>query len=697
MTTKALWVLIFATAVWCILPSGASALTWEFDTDGDTEGWRTRGDAYDGGGNSTDLTVEEGILKVPVEKLYNIMVRLVSPRLELDAALYDRLIIRFRTSERSVLGGFTMNWMPGDAPTAGPTARLHGRQVMASTFESKLWTEEWQDFQFTGFVDMNGWDGPILRIGLIFGFREENRDKVPDDIWIDSITLTGIGAERMGDPAKVFYERVTGSVFRVAETYKVDKYFGIGASGDVDGDGDMDLILPVNLLAGPNATLRQSRIDVLFSRGDGTFETPKVYDTGSERFGPMHLTDIDGDGDLDLLGVDGVEGRLLVFPNAGDGRFMKPISRRIPFYSAERGWATLWVGDLDGDDDPDLAMSVGSVETDFKSMFWVQLNRGDGTFSDPDTYSLKKPGSAAGADVDGDGDVDLLVRSIEPGLFGPEGPGQPPPDAVYVLRNDGSGGFGDIRPYPIGSKPVGLVAADFDGDRDLDLGATNVYSDQISFLFNKGDGTFVTSAPYPVGHEPDAVCTGDFDGDGHVDLAVAHRGDVNVWVLRGVGDGTFSKEGIYPLTGSPGTMLTDDFNGDGHLDLAVADVSGSNLVMLFNRTSEEPTVVDEGKGDPSVPELLTLHPNYPNPFNSSTTVRYDLPFADRVRLCIYDLMGQRIRTLVDGPQQAGSHQVVWDGRDDGRRETASGIYICRLEVGDWDGMLVGATRMVLLR
>jgi len=682
-------------------PVLAHALTWEFDTDGDTEGWRTKGDAYDGGGNSTDLTVEEGILKVPVEKMYyNIMARLVSPRVELDAALYDRLIVRVRTGRGNILGGFGMHWMPDDAPTAGATSRLHeyGRDIMVSTsLDFIFWTEDWEEFQFTDFVGTTGWDGPIVRIGIIFGFPSEDRDKVPDEMWIDSITLTGIGAERMGDPAKVFHERITGNTFRVAETYRVDKYFGVYASGDVDGDGDEDLILPVNLLADPNAAVRQSRFDVLLNRGDGAFETPRVYDTGCERFGDTHLADVDGDGDLDFLGINTVEGILLVFQNAGDGRFMKPISRPIPFYPVEGGWASLWVSDLDGDDDPDLAMSTGGVETDFKPMFWVQFSRGDGTFSDPDTYSLKKPGSVTGADLDGDGDVDLLVRSIEPGLFGPEGPGQPPPDAVYVLRNDGSGGFGDIRPYPIGSRPADIVAADLEGDGDLDLAATNVYSDQISFLLNRGDGTFVTSDPYSVGHEPDPLCAGDFDWDGHVDLAVAHRGDVNVWLLRGFGDGTFVKEGTYPLTGSPGTMLTDDFNGDGRLDLAVADVSGSNLIMLLNRMSGEPTAVRQEDRDPSVPELLTLHPNYPNPFNSSTTVRYDLPFADMVRLCIYDLMGQRVRELVDGPQQAGRHQVVWDGRDDGRRETANGIYICRLEVGDWDGMLVGATRMVLLR
>ena len=691
-------VLILLTIV-CMDPHVSHALTWEFNTDGDTEGWRTKGDAYDGGGNSTDLTVEDGILKAPVEKLYNVMVRLVSPRLELDAALYDRLILRVRTSEGSSLGSFGMNWMPGDAPTAGSTVRLHGRQVMANTWpDYVLWTVEWQEFQFTAFVEMNGWDGNITRIGISFGFREDDRDKVPDEIWIDSITLTGIGAERMGDPAKVFYDGVTGKVFRVAEPYRsANRGLQVGASGDVDGDNDVDLILYSRVLTDANAKRYQGRLDVLLNGGDGTFGTPRVYSTDSEGFSEMHLADLDGDGDLDLVVIDYNE-TLLVFPNAGDGRFMDPVSWRIPFHSPEVIWTSLWVEDLDGDDDPDLAISVASPVSSFQPMFCVYFNVGDGTFSDPDMYPLKgTPGSLTGVDLDGDGDVDMVVRSITPGLFGPAGVGLPPPDAVYVLRNDGSGGFSDIRSYPVGSAPVGTVAADFDGDGDLDLGVANVYSDNISLLLNRGDAIFVVSDPYPVGHEPGALCAGDFDGDGHADLTVAHRGDVDVWLLRGVGDGTFSKEGVYPLTGSPFSMLTDDFNGDGYLDLAVGDASGSNMVMLLNRASEEPTVVEEGTRGRSVPESLILHPAYPNPFNAFTTIRYDLPFAGRAKLCIYDVMGQRIRRMVDDEKQAGSHQVIWDGRDDAGGETASGMYLYRLEAQREDAVIVEVKRMILLR
>ena len=79
------------------------------------------------------------------------------------------------------------------------------------------------------------------------------------------------------------------------------------------------------------------------------------------------------------------------------------------------------------------------------------------------------------------------------------------------------------------------------------------------------------------------------------------------------------------------------------------------------------------------PAAFALYPNVPNPFNPETTIRYDLPGARAVRLSLYNLSGQLIRTLVDGERAAGHHTVVWDGRDDAGRAVASGTYLYRLQ------------------
>jgi flagellar hook assembly protein FlgD len=81
------------------------------------------------------------------------------------------------------------------------------------------------------------------------------------------------------------------------------------------------------------------------------------------------------------------------------------------------------------------------------------------------------------------------------------------------------------------------------------------------------------------------------------------------------------------------------------------------------------------------PADFTLHPNYPNPFNAATEIRYRLPEATDVSLRIYNIAGQMVRTLVQARQPAGFHAAAWDGTDDGRRAVASGIYFCRLQAG----------------
>lgn len=83
-----------------------------------------------------------------------------------------------------------------------------------------------------------------------------------------------------------------------------------------------------------------------------------------------------------------------------------------------------------------------------------------------------------------------------------------------------------------------------------------------------------------------------------------------------------------------------------------------------------------------------LEQNYPNPFNSETTIGYQLSpaGAGEVELSIYNLRGQKVRTLVRARQPAGRYQAKWDGRDDAGREAASGVYICQLRVSPGESM-----------
>lgn len=85
--------------------------------------------------------------------------------------------------------------------------------------------------------------------------------------------------------------------------------------------------------------------------------------------------------------------------------------------------------------------------------------------------------------------------------------------------------------------------------------------------------------------------------------------------------------------------------------------------------------------DPGFPSNIRLNPNYPNPFNSGTVIRYTLPQSQHVSVQVYDLAGRHITTLMSGVRNAGEHRVTWDGRDLEGHPVSSGVYIYRLHTG----------------
>lgn len=84
-----------------------------------------------------------------------------------------------------------------------------------------------------------------------------------------------------------------------------------------------------------------------------------------------------------------------------------------------------------------------------------------------------------------------------------------------------------------------------------------------------------------------------------------------------------------------------------------------------------------------VPQVFALHANYPNPFNPSTTIRYQLPHSGLVRLEVFDVLGQKVRTLVADAQPAGVHRLVWDSRNDAGHLVGAGVYLYRLRAGEF--------------
>ncbi len=94
-----------------------------------------------------------------------------------------------------------------------------------------------------------------------------------------------------------------------------------------------------------------------------------------------------------------------------------------------------------------------------------------------------------------------------------------------------------------------------------------------------------------------------------------------------------------------------------------------------------------------MPEGFGLLQNYPNPFNPQTEIAYSLPEGSNVKLEIYNVLGQKVKVLVDEYQSAGTKKVVWDGRNENGEKVSSGIYFYRLDAGNY----VQTKKMSLLK
>jgi hypothetical protein len=135
-------------------------------------------------------------------------------------------------------------------------------------------------------------------------------------------------------------------------------------------------------------------------------------------------------------------------------------------------------------------------------------------------------------------------------------------------------------------------------------------------------------------------------------------------------------------------------------NVAANDPAG-NSITLTPAGKCITTGVNEFTHTSGTPNVFALHANAPNPFNPSTTIKYDLAKPVEVKLVIFDLMGRQVRTLVDQRQPAGRHAITWDGRNEQGQAIASGVYIYQIRASDPSAgagqAFVQTRRMALLR
>jgi len=137
-----------------------------------------------------------------------------------------------------------------------------------------------------------------------------------------------------------------------------------------------------------------------------------------------------------------------------------------------------------------------------------------------------------------------------------------------------------------------------------------------------------------------------------------------------------------------GTFLNLEFKGEGKVRIEETTISQQTGISLVNAKAQElkfdfnPIELSVQKVQ-ALPKDFSLAQNYPNPFNPTTTISYALPTNAFVKLVVYNILGQKVKTLVDEAQTAGFRQVVWNGQNDRGETVGSGIYFYRIQAGDF--------------
>lgn len=145
--------------------------------------------------------------------------------------------------------------------------------------------------------------------------------------------------------------------------------------------------------------------------------------------------------------------------------------------------------------------------------------------------------------------------------------------------------------------------------------------------------------------------------------------------------------------------ITVQFDDGYVLDKTMARIHGHEL-WIAELLSDKKLNSDNAEDLTRIPTNYVLNQNYPNPFNPTTEIQYSLPQNGHVTINIFNVWGQKIRTLLNERKSAGSHRILWDAKDDFGNQVASGVYIYRIRVRptDKNGQPFASLRkMTLLR
>jgi len=371
------------------------------------------------------------------------------------------------------------------------------------------------------------------------------------------VVCGGIGVGRPAVAAEVPF-----GAQQVISTLADEAYFV--AAADLDGDGDLDVL---------SASQADDKIAWYENTdGAGSFGLQQVISTLANGPRSVAAADVDGDGDLDVLSASWFDDEIAWYENT-DGAGSFGLQQIIS--TLADGAHSVAAADVDGDGDLDVL----SASSNDDEIAWYENTDGAGSFGAQQVISVlaNAPRSVAAADLDGDGDLDVLSASGNDD------------EIAWYENTDGAGSFGAQQVISVlASDAHSVAAADVDGDGDLDVLTASWNDDEIAWYENTdGAGSFgLQQVISRLANGASSAAAADVDGDGDLDvLSASNHDDEIAWYENTDGAGSFgAQQVISVLANGARSVAAADLDGDGDLDVLSASFIDDKIAWYENLT-----------------------------------------------------------------------------------------------------------------
>jgi hypothetical protein len=318
----------------------------------------------------------------------------------------------------------------------------------------------------------------------------------------------------------------------------------------------------------------------------GVFVGQHVIDAAADGASSVFAADLDGDGDNDIISASGYFKRVVWYENTGSQSFT-PHTISF-FFPPVIGFVSVFAADVDGDGDTDVLSASASDD----KITWY---RNDGTPAVGTWSALTITSAADGAlsvfaaDVDGDGDTDVLSASYYD-------------DRIAWYENNGNQIFTTHTISTSAAGALSVFATDVDGDGDIDVLSASSNDDKVAWYENDGNQNFTAHTISTSALEAASVFGADVDGDGDTDVLSASNDDSKVAWYENDGSQNFTIHTITAAAFGAVSVFAADVDGDGDIDVLSASEDSGKVAWYQNDGSQNfashtiSTMVDDAYG-----------------------------------------------------------------------------------------------------